>query len=100
MYTDIIRYKLADEVTQEQLFIAADEILNSWMKKQPGFISWEINSVKDGYLDIVKWEDKDSAKAAEAVIKIDIPLDNAWYACYDFSSIKSDNTTQLKILNK
>ncbi len=94
MYKDVINYKLADGVTEEQLLKAAAEILESWMKDLDGFISWEINKSENGYVDIVTWEDVESAKKAEEKMK-ELPKDNAWYACYDFSTIYSENLDSL-----
>lgn len=94
MYKDIIHYKLADGVTEDQLLKAAAEILETWMKDLEGFISWEIGKTEDGYTDIVSWVDKESAKKAEEKMK-ELPQDNAWYACYDFSTIFSENLDSL-----
>lgn len=93
MYKDIINYELADNVTQQQLITIAKQIVNDWMKKQPGFIKWEIHSNKDDSLtDIVYWESKEAAKNAEKEM-INIPNANDWYGCYKEGSITSRNLT-------
>ncbi|WP_341226107.1 hypothetical protein [uncultured Arcticibacterium sp.] len=97
MYKDIISYELAENVTKEQLLKVAGQIVNDWMKKQPGFISWEINANSNGsYTDIVSWESKEAAKASEKDM-VNIPNANDWYACYKQGSISSQNLTSLAI---
>ena len=73
MYQDIISYKLAEGITEETLLKEAKVILESWMKKQEGFLEWQINKNNDGhYTDIVKWSDKESAKKAETLMQKDL----------------------------
>ena len=63
MYKDIISYELAENTTQEQLLQIAKRIVNEWMKKQPGFMKWEIHTDNDGrYTDIVYWRSQEDAK--------------------------------------
>lgn len=99
MYTDIIRYKLALNVTEEQLLVAAKNIVDSWMSKQPGFISWQINKIDENYTDIVRWDSKESAAKAEKAMPTDLPADNAWYACYDPASISSVSGAEVQLFN-
>ncbi|MCB9809358.1 hypothetical protein H6771_00040 [Candidatus Peribacteria bacterium] len=96
MYRDIIRYRLAEGVTQEQLLQAAESVERDWMGSLPGFISWEIHRVGDtgAYMDIVTWESKESAKEAETAMA-KLPADHPWYACYAPESITSDGITSL-----
>jgi hypothetical protein len=100
MYKDIIHYQLAEGVSEKQLIQAAEKIINSWMKNQPGFVSWEITKSDQEYIDIVTWKSKETAKKAEQSMQTDLPSDNPWYACYDFSTIKSNNTNQIKKFTK
>lgn len=95
MYKDIITYELAENVTQEHLLKVAQQIVNSWMKKQPGFISWEINTDKDGnFTDIVTWNSKEDAKNAEKEMA-NIPNAMDWFSCYKPGTIASKNLTRL-----
>ena len=96
MYIDIISYKLAETIDESKLREAAQDILEIWMKKQPGFLKWEINqnADKDGYQDFVYWQDEASAKAAQERMS-DIPPDHPWLACYDMSTISSKAVNQI-----
>lgn len=96
MYKDIISYRLAEGVTEEQLVHVAQTIIESWMSKQPGFIKWEIHTSAKGeeYTDIVYWESKEDAKKAEADM-VNIPNVGEWYACYEKGSISSKNLEQI-----
>lgn len=97
MYKDIITYELAENVTKEQLLKVAGQIVKDWMKKQPGFISWEINTNSNGsYTDIVSWESKEAAKASEKDM-VNIPNAGDWYACYKQGSISSQNLSSLAV---
>lgn len=98
MYTDFIQYRLAAGITQDTLLAAAKDVLESWMKNQPGFISWEIHklSTEGDFLDTVRWESHEAAKLAEKAMQTDLPAENPWFACYDFTSIVSTNGTLLQ----
>lgn len=95
MYKDIISYELAEGVTQEHLLKIAQQIVNDWMKKQSGFIKWEITTDKEGnYTDIVYWESKEAAKDAEKEM-VNIPNAGDWFACYKQGTISSKNLTTI-----
>lgn len=96
MYKDIISYELAEGITQDQLLKIADDVLENWMKNQPGFIKWEINTNDaDGFTDVVYWKSKEHAKKAELDM-INIPNAGDWFGCYKEGSISSHNITLLK----
>lgn len=93
MYKDIINYELAEGVSQEQLLKIAGQIVNDWMKKQAGFIKWEVHTNNDqSYTDIVYWNTKEDAKNAEKEM-IHIPNASDWFSCYKEGSISSKNLT-------
>ena len=93
MYKDIINYELADDCTKERLIEVGGQIVNDWMKKQPGFIKWEINQNNDGsFTDLVSWESKEAAKNAEKEMA-NIPNAPEWFACYKPGTISSTNLT-------
>lgn len=93
MYKDLISYSLAQWVTHEQLATIADKVWTDWMSGQEWCVGREINTDNDGgYTDIVYWMSKDAAdKAQEAMWNN--PHAEAWYACYDMSSISSKGLT-------
>jgi hypothetical protein len=69
------------------------------MRKQPGFISWQINKLADGsYKDLVQWESKETAEAA-TVAMAEIPQDSPWYACYDMTSVSSAPMSEVKMVS-
>lgn len=92
MYKDIISYQLADGIDEKHLLSVASGIIENWMKKQPGFIQWEINksSKDDSYTDVVYWESQDDAKNAEKEM-MNIPNGGDWFACYKEGSINCLN---------
>ncbi|MFK7900417.1 MAG: hypothetical protein AB8B61_06635 [Cyclobacteriaceae bacterium] len=95
MYKDIISYELAENISQEHLLSVAKQIVNDWMKKQAGFIKWEIHTNNDGsFTDIVYWESKEAAKNAEKEMG-SIPNAADWFACYKEGSISSKNLTMV-----
>jgi len=95
MYKDLISYQLAENTSLEDLKKVAQQVVDSWMKKQPGFQKWEINSNSDGsYTDIVTWDSKEDADKATAAMA-NIPNAGAWYACYKEGSISSIKLTSL-----
>ena len=95
MHKDIISYELAENISEEHLLAVARDVLNNWMRRQPGFLKWEIHRNHDGgYTDIVYWESEDDAKNAQAD-KVNIPNAEDWYACYEEGSITSMNLSHL-----
>lgn len=95
MYKDIISYELAENVTEQHLIKIAKQIVNDWMKSQNGFVKWEITTHTDGsYTDIVYWNSKEDAKAAEKEM-VNIPNAGEWYACYKEGSISGKNLTTI-----
>ncbi|MGB1248089.1 MAG: hypothetical protein ACPG4Z_04330 [Chitinophagales bacterium] len=95
MYKDIISYKLAEGISQDDLIRIAQRVFNEWMKKQTGFIDWEITVDTNGnYTDIVSWQSKKAAKQAEKEM-MNIPNGGEWFACYKEGSISSKNISQI-----
>ena len=95
MYKDIISYRLAKNVSEENLLDVASGVYNNWMSKQSGLIKWEIRRSDDGgYTDIVYWESEEDAKRAEADM-VNIPNANDWISCYEEGSISSRNLNQV-----
>lgn len=95
MYKDIITYELADNVTQAHLLKVAKQVVDKWMKKQAGFIKWEINTNNTGsYTDIVYWKSKEAAKTAEKEMA-NIPNAADWFACYKEGTISSKNLARI-----
>jgi len=89
MYKDIIKYELAKGITLEHLLKIAQQIVNDWMKKLPGFIKWEIHTdANEAFTDIVYWDSEESAKNAEKEMQ-NIPNAGDWFACYKEGSISS-----------
>jgi len=95
MYKDIISYELAENVSKEHLLKIAQQIVTDWMKKQPGFVKWEIHNQKDGsFTDVVYWKSEEAAKKAEKEM-VNIPNAGDWYACYKEGTISSKNITRI-----
>jgi len=89
LYIDLISYQLAEGVTEHHLREVAERIHNEWMKRQPGFLKWEITKGENGtYTDFVYWESQEAAGESEQRMK-DIPNAEEWHACYRFDSIKN-----------
>lgn len=88
MIVDIIQYKLTHGISEDSFKKAAADILETWMKKQPGFLAWDIHKTEDGYVDFVHWASQEDADQAEINMK-DIPIDHAWTKCYDMTSVRS-----------
>lgn len=89
MYKDIISYELADDVSTDHLFKIAKQIVNDWMRKQHGFVKWEIHENKSGgFTDIVYWKSEQDAKNSEKDM-VNIPNAADWFACYKSSSVSS-----------
>lgn len=98
MFVDIISYRLALGTSREDMLHAAGSILETWMKKQEGFLRWDIGEAKNGeYIDLVFWKDESSAQKAEQNMK-EIPGDHPWLHCYEMSSIQSQKIKQITSL--
>lgn len=95
----MIRYSLAEGISEEKLFEAAADIRDLWMSKQSGFQKWEIGMITASgqRMDLVYWESKDHADAATIAMK-DIPKDHPWMTCYDPHSISTEKLQILTLL--
>lgn len=94
MVIDVIRYKLANGINEDFLKESASNILETWMKKQKGFIKWEINKLEDGYIDLVYWNSVDDIQLANTKMG-EIPKDHNWFKCYDMSSVTAQKAELL-----
>lgn len=95
MYCDIISYELAPGVTEDHLLEVTERIYNEWMKDVYGFLGWKICKEEDGkYCDIVMWEDKRSADAAEKDMA-NLPNVTEWISCYKENSVKTKRVQQI-----
>ena len=94
MFVDVIRYQLANGISEDFLRDSAKDILETWMKEQEGFLGWDIGKTEDGYTDLVFWRSKEDAEIATENMK-DIPADHNWMKCYDFSTVKSEKIQNL-----
>lgn len=53
--------------TRSATFVEANDAVDLWLAKQPGFRGRQLSVAGDGtYVDIVWWTDRDSAEAAAA----------------------------------
>ena len=96
MYKDIITYQLANGISEEDLLQIASQVADTWMKKQTGFIKWEIHKNNTGsYTDIVCWGSKEDAKQAEKEM-MNIPQAKDWYGCYKRDSMECKNLEQIR----
>ncbi len=96
MYKDFITYQLAEGISEAHLLKVAGDIRESWMKKQAGFISWDIHkNTGDNarYTDIILWQSKKYAKNPEKEM-VNIPNAGAWFSCHKEGSISSQNLQQ------
>jgi hypothetical protein len=77
------------------LLALAKQIMEEWMKNQPGFMNWEIHSTNDGgYTDIVYWKSKQDAMNAEKEMG-NISNAGDWFACYKEGTTVSKNLTTI-----
>lgn len=91
MIIDIIRYKLAPSIDETFLLTSASDILKTWMKKQKGFIKWEITKTENEYIDFVYWESQEDIQLAHSKMS-EIPKDHNWLKCYDMTSVKAEKS--------
>lgn len=60
-----ISYKLKKNASVEDFLIASEKCNSEVLSKQKGFISWEVLRDGDTWVDLVRWETAEDAKAAE-----------------------------------
>lgn len=99
MYIDIIRYKLDEGVTTDQLKAATDVVHESWMRHLNGFIAWHIHELEGGsFMDIVEWKSAEAADEANDKMNDEYEGKDEWVACYDFNSIESEKGNRIHTL--
>jgi len=98
MFTEILRYQLADGQDPAEFLKVCERIHTEWMQHVPGFIEWEINHLTDNsYVDMVAWESAEAANTAQAAMaKIEPELSKAWQGCYDMKSVSADRVSRVK----
>ncbi|BCL72454.1 conserved hypothetical protein [Vibrio nigripulchritudo MADA3029] len=64
---EVVNYKVADGVTEDQLLAASDKIVG-FLNRMEGFLyrSLSFNPENDVWTDTVYWQNLDNAKAASA----------------------------------
>ena len=93
MYTDLIHYKLAPQISEKDFLKLTLQVRKEWLEHQPGFIEWtQHRNLKGGFTDIVTWASKADAKAAEKNMANN-PHDKSWGACY--TDVKSEHLESL-----
>ena len=96
MFKDVIRYELAEGISEQHLLRVAQEVFDSWMSKQAGFQAWEISKDQNGeYADLVYWDSEADAKNAQKEMA-NIPNAAAWFGCYKPDTIKGQRLNLLK----
>jgi hypothetical protein len=62
---ELVVFKLNDGVSREQ-FLGTNDVVSTWISKQPGFISRELSYDADGnrWIDVIWWESMENAGAA------------------------------------
>ena len=90
----MIEYELAEGISEDFLRKSAESILEVWMKKQPGFLGWDINKGKDGFVDFVYWKTLSHAENATKNMK-DIPEGHDWMKCYKMETVKAEKIETL-----
>lgn len=96
MYKDLIRYELAEGISEEHLLKVAKVVLDNWMSKQKGFQAWEITKdLKGEYVDLVYWDTEEDAKNSQKDMA-NIPNPQDWFGCYKPETIQGQNLKVLK----
>lgn len=100
MYKDLISYKLAEDISKDELLNIAQKVFDEWMVFQEGFIKWEINQNPNGtFTDIVIWKNKESCFKAHQNMMSYKSL-NEWIKCYNPSSISNSPVEEIKSFEK
>lgn len=62
---ELVTFRLASGDARS--FVAANGMINDWLKKQPGFISRRLGQKADGsWIDVLMWSSDEAAKTAGA----------------------------------
>jgi len=62
---ELVTFRLASGDAQS--FVAANGMINDWLKRQPGFISRRLGQKPDGsWVDVLLWSSDQAAKTAGA----------------------------------
>ncbi len=60
---ELVTFRLASGDAQS--FVAANGMINDWLRKQPGFISRRLGQKSDGsWVDVLLWSSDEAAKTA------------------------------------
>jgi hypothetical protein len=74
-------FKLATGVSEDTMLRAADSVHDNFLRKQPGFVRWELLRGKDGkWVNLLYW--KNQASVDQAMPKVEkSPACSAYFKC-------------------
>lgn len=82
-----ITYKLVEGASIQEYLAASEQVNNEILSKQRGFVSWQVLSADDVWVDLVTWETLDDAKSAETA-GAENPVAAKYYSLIDMASCK------------
>ncbi|MCL2562509.1 MAG: hypothetical protein FWE08_00520 [Oscillospiraceae bacterium] len=82
-----ISYKLKKGASASDFLLASEETHKEVLSKKKGFLSWEVLSHGDTWVDLVTWETMEDAVNAEENDGSD-PIASKFYSFIDFESME------------
>ena len=83
-----ISYKLKKGASVPDFLAASEGCHNEVLSKKKGFISWELLSQGDTWVDLVTWETMEDAQNAEGNDAQPDPIAQKFYSFINFNSLK------------
>ena len=85
-----ITYKLVEGASVQEYLAASEQVNREIISKQKGFVSWQVLTSGDGWIDLVTWETLEDAKNAETA-GAETPVSATYYSLLDMHSCRMTN---------
>ncbi|MCL2033661.1 MAG: hypothetical protein FWG94_02890 [Oscillospiraceae bacterium] len=85
-----ISYKLVKGASVPDFLLASEKCHNEVLSKKKGFISWQVLTEGDTWVDLVTWETMDDAINAENDDGEPDPVAQEFYSFINFNSLKQE----------
>ena len=82
-----ISYKLVEGSSVPDFLLAQEKCCNEVLSKKPGFISWQVLTAGDTWVDLVTWDTMEHAQNSEKGGDVN-PAALEFYSFIDFGTLK------------
>lgn len=92
----LISYKLVQGVSTDEFLKAAQPVHDEVLSQKEGFVSWQVLTEGDTFIDHIVWASEEDAQNASKEEDCASSATEAYYAMIDFSTLQHQMCTVTK----